>query len=81
VTTPSQLEPSAQAFASSTGSLSQNYTCTTMPYGMAQSRVAPGDTSGVANIDHEGTAFQLDSKFSVGGFDAAGSATISPDGC
>lgn len=67
-------------FASSTGSLRHDSTTvTSMPYGVAMSCISPQNASGVGNIDLEGTPFQVDSTFVVGGFEAAGSATVSPD--
>jgi plastocyanin len=66
-------------FATSTGSLYQGHTVTAVPYGEAAGCAGYGDANGLANIDLENTAFQLDTTFSVGGYEAAGSAAISPD--
>jgi hypothetical protein len=68
-------------FASSTGQLKHagTTTVTSMPYGVAMSCVAPGDNSGVGNIDLQNTPFQVDSTFALGGSQPAGSASVSPD--
>lgn len=67
-------------FASSTGSLRHgSTTVTSMPYGVAMSCTSPQSANGVGNIDLEGTPFQVDSTFVSGGFQAAGSAAVSPD--
>lgn len=66
-------------FARSTGSLTQNGTRVhSMPYGVAMSCTRPGGAYGAGNIDLRGTPFQVDDTFSVGGFAATGSATVSP---
>ena len=67
-------------FASSTGSLRHgSTTVTSMPYGVAMSCTAPQSANGVGNINLEGTPFEVGSTFVAGGFQAAGSATVSPD--
>lgn len=47
--------------------------------GAAMSCTSPQNANGVGNINLEGTPFQVDSTFAVGGFQATGSATVSPD--
>jgi hypothetical protein len=65
-------------FATSTGQLDHGGdVVTTMPYGVAMS--CDGTASGVGRIDLTGTAFQVADTFTVGGFDASGSATTSAD--
>lgn len=67
------------AFASSTGSLRHgSTTVTSMPYGVAMSCTARAD--GVADIDLRDTPFRVDDAFAAGGFNAAGTATVSPAG-
>ncbi|MCS7483500.1 GON domain-containing protein [Umezawaea endophytica] len=65
-------------FATSTGSLTQGGTVVvSMPYAVAMS--CNSSASGVARVDLTGTAFVLSDTFQVGGFNASGSATTSPD--
>lgn len=66
-------------FASSSGSLRHagSTTVTSMPYGVAMSCISPGNAGGVGNIDLQGTPFQVNNSFLVGGFAATGSATVS----
>lgn len=67
-------------FASSTGSLRHGgMPVTSMPYGVAMSCTSPQSANGVGNINLEHTPFQVDSTFVSGGFQATGSATVSPD--
>jgi GON domain len=65
-------------FATSTGSLLHGgISVTSMPYGTAMSCTSPQSADGVGNIDLRGTPFQVNNTFDVGGFEAAGSATVS----
>ena len=65
-------------FATSAGQLNHGTdVVTTMPYGVAMS--CDGTASGVGRIDLTGTAFVLADTFTVGGYDALGTATTSPD--
>jgi hypothetical protein len=68
-------------FATSTGALTHSGASpvTSMPYGVAMSCGSPQKATGIGNINLRGTPFQVDGKFSVGGYEATGSATISAD--
>lgn len=68
-------------FASSTGQLEHVGTTkvASMPYGVAMSCAAPGDNSGVGNINLQSTPFQVDSTFALGGYLSAGSVSVSRD--
>jgi hypothetical protein len=68
-------------FARSTGSLyhSGSVKVTSMPYGVAMSCTAPQVPNGVGNIDLRWTPFQVNSAFTVGGYQAKGSAIVSQD--
>lgn len=65
-------------FAKSTGSLRHagSTTVTSMPYGVAMSCTSPQTASGVGNINLQNTPFQVNNAFTVGGFQAVGSATV-----
>lgn len=67
------------AFASSTGYLkhSGSIPVTSMPYGVAMSCTAPSQASGMGNIDLRYTPFQVNNAFTVGGYKAKGSASVS----
>jgi hypothetical protein len=68
-------------FATSTGSLEHggNVRVTSMPYGVAMSCTSPRAAHGVGNIDLQGTPFQVESTFAADGYEATGSAAVSPD--
>lgn len=67
-----------QTFATSVGSISHGgQPVTSMPYAVAMSCIAGGNAAGIANIDLTGTLFNVIDTFTVGGFNAAGSATFS----
>lgn len=66
-----------QTFSTSTGSLSQGSTpVSSMPYAVAMACTAPDDANGIANLDLRGTPFTVVNTFQIGGFLAAGAATV-----
>jgi GON domain len=70
-------------FATSTGYLlhpvkTSSVPVTSMAYASAEACNKTGD-NGTGNIDLEGTPFQVASTFTPGGYEASGSATVSPD--
>lgn len=67
-------------FASSTGALRHGgQWVTSLPYGVAASCLGSGDSQGTGNVDLQGTPYQLDNAFAVGGFQPGGWASVSPN--
>ena len=66
-----------QTFSTSIGSLNQGRTHVgSMPYAVAMACTAPNDANGIANLDLRGTPFTVVNTFRLGGFRAAGAATV-----